>query len=149
MSPAFAASTAVAARALGPSSATSADRVLGPRELRITTPTGRIHLTASSGLVGPAPVCFRNSLAAKPAVCRPSVSTIPGLIAFTRMSRGQLLGEGPGDGVDRRLGGAVDRCVRRRDRAGARADVDDAADQALGLGPLDESTDLGAPERVG
>src|SRR6059036_3366358 len=81
-----------------------------------------------------ASTCFRNSLAAKPAVCRPSVSTIPGLIAFTRMLRGQLLGEGPGDGVDRRLGGAVDRCVRRRDRAGARADVDDAADQALGLG---------------
>src|SRR2546428_10862465 len=96
-----------------------------------------------------ASTCFRNSLAAKPAVCRPSVSTIPGLIAFTRMLRGQLLGEGPGDGVVRRLGGAVDRCVRRRDRAGARADVDDAADQALGLGPLDESTDLGAPERVG
>src|SRR5439155_15635578 len=37
MSPAFAASPAVAARALGPSSATSADRVLGPRELLITT----------------------------------------------------------------------------------------------------------------
>src|SRR5215207_1206235 len=37
MSPALAASTAVAARALGPSSPTSAARVSGPRELLITT----------------------------------------------------------------------------------------------------------------
>ena len=37
MSPAFAASAAVAARAFGPSSATSAARVSGPRELLITT----------------------------------------------------------------------------------------------------------------
>src|SRR5208337_980120 len=37
MSPAFAASTAVAARAFGPSSAMSADKVSGPRELLITT----------------------------------------------------------------------------------------------------------------
>src|SRR6266851_2324082 len=37
MSPAFAASNAIAARAVGPSSATSADKVSGPRELLITT----------------------------------------------------------------------------------------------------------------
>src|SRR5436190_8168113 len=37
MSPAFAASMAVAARAFGPSSATSVDKVCGPRELLITT----------------------------------------------------------------------------------------------------------------
>src|SRR5579864_9115271 len=37
MSPAFAASNAVAARAFGPSSATSAVKVSGPRELLITT----------------------------------------------------------------------------------------------------------------
>jgi hypothetical protein len=45
MSPAFAASAAVAARALGPSSATSADSVPGPRELLITTLS--LCLTAS------------------------------------------------------------------------------------------------------
>jgi hypothetical protein len=37
MSPAFAASTTVAARAFGPSSATSAVNVSGPRELLMTT----------------------------------------------------------------------------------------------------------------
>ena len=43
------------------------------------------------------------------------------------LARAQLLGQRPRDGIDGGLRGAVDRRVRRRQRAGDRADVDDAA----------------------
>ena len=45
----------------------------------------------------------------KPAVCEPSVSTIPGLSEFTRILRGQLAREHPGDRVYRALRAGVDR----------------------------------------
>jgi len=39
----------------------------------------------------------------------------------------QLLGEGSGDDIDSTLGGGVDRCIGRSQRADGRADIDDAS----------------------
>src|SRR5262249_12186595 len=43
------------------------------------------------------------------------------------LARSQLLGERPRDGINRRLGGAIDCAGRRRESADDRADIDDAA----------------------
>ena len=71
----------------------------------------------------------------KPAVWVPSVSTMPGLTELTRMPFGpEFARKHTGDGVDRALGGGVDRRARRREARDARADIDDAAALSKVLG---------------
>ena len=64
----------------------------------------------------------------KPAACVPSVSTMPGLMALTRiLRRPEFAREDPRDGVDRALGPGVDGRVRRRQAGDRGTDIDDAA----------------------
>src|SRR6059058_590691 len=68
-----------------------------------------------------ASTCLRRSLSAMPAAWTPSVSTMPGLIEFTRIFRGPNSA-----GIDRTLCRAVNRAVRDPRRRDHRTDVDDA-----------------------
>src|SRR4030095_13941637 len=71
--------------------------------------------------------CLRKSLVSNPAACTPSVSTMPGLMAFTRMLRG------PSSLARVRVTAstaallALYTALFGGERAGDRADVDDAA----------------------
>jgi len=63
----------------------------------------------------------------KPALCVPSVSTMPGLIEFTRIFlRSKFLCENTGDGFDRSLDAGINRTVRRGTAAHARSNINDA-----------------------